>query len=62
MKRWRIRFRYIPPGDRMTPFLYSPVEETIVNAETGEEAWEMFVSSPHAGPRDNYRKEAITEE
>jgi len=54
-KDWVIRFRYIPPYDYMTPFLHIPIEETCVSAETADKAWEKFITSPFAGPRDNYR-------
>ena len=56
MKKWVIRFRYIAPYD-----YYTPIEETCVEADTADEAWEKWVTGPYAGPRDNYKKEEIYE-
>ncbi len=42
-KKWRISFRYIPPYDYMTPLMYIPIEETIIEAESADEAWRMFL-------------------
>jgi len=61
VKKWRIRFRVISPDDYHTPMMYLPVECTIEEAETPEDAWEKFVTGPYAAPRDWYRKEDIIE-
>jgi len=40
----------------MTPYMYLPIEETGIRADTADEAWEKFVTNKYAGPRDNYNK------
>lgn len=37
-----VRFRYIPPYEYMTPLMHIPIEETRVEAENSELAWESF--------------------
>ena len=61
MKKWVIRFRVIYPTDYMTPLIYIPIEETVVEAETANEAWEKWVTAPFAAPREWYKKEEIYE-
>ena len=61
MKKWVIRFRYISPDDYGTPIIHLPIEETCIEAETAEEAWENMVTDTYAGPRENYKKEEIYE-
>ncbi len=61
MKTWLIRFRYIAPYDYHTPMMYLPIEETRIEAETVDEAWEKWITAPYAGPRDNYKKIEIME-
>ena len=56
MEKWVIRFRVIAPYDYHTPMMHLPIEETIVEAETADEAWEKWVTDPYAAPRDHYRK------
>jgi len=38
-----VRFRYIPPYDYMTPLMYIPVEQAIIEAETADLAWTTFI-------------------
>ena len=56
MDLWAIRFRYIAPEDYHTPYMYLPIQEMGIRAETADEAWEKLVTGEHAGPRDNYKK------
>jgi len=57
MKKWELRFRYIPPDDYMTPLMYIPIESTLVKAETEEKAWEQFLKIVLPGLRDYYQRE-----
>ena len=57
--RWIIRFRVISPSDYHTPFMHIPIESTLIEAESAEEAWEKWITAPYAFPRDWYRKEEI---
>jgi len=41
--KYVIRFRYIPPDDYMTPLMHIPIEQTIIEAETPELAWTLFI-------------------
>ena len=61
MKVWVVRFRYISPDDYCAPLTYLPIEETHIEAETAETAWEKFVSGDWASLRDYYRKEEVYE-
>jgi len=61
-KRWRIRFRYITPYDYTTPLFHIPIESTIIEAETAEQAWKQFINSTHASSLSRYQKESIEEE
>ena len=61
MRKWVIRFRVISPNDYNTPMCYLPMEETRIEAQTEDEAWEKWVTDPYAAPRDWYRKEEIYE-
>ena len=56
MGLWVIRYRYISPVDYMTPYMYLPIQQTGIEAETADEAWEKLVTNKYAGPRDNYNK------
>jgi len=38
-----------------------PIEETRIEAETAEEAWEKWVTDRYACPRDWYQREEIYE-
>ena len=62
MPKWVIRFRYIAAYDYNTPMMYIPTQQTCVEAETADEAWEKWVTDEFAGPRDNYRKVEIYED
>ena len=55
MNIWVIRYRYISPDDYMTPYMYLPIQQTGIEAEIADEAWEKLITR-YAGPRDNYRK------
>lgn len=59
MAKWMIRFRLIGPSDYFTPMCYLPTEETIVHAETANEAWLKWTTGEGAAPQDWYRKEEI---
>lgn len=61
MKKWVVRFRVIAPTDYHTPLMYIPTEQTIVDADTADEAWEKWVTDPYAAPREWYRKIEIYE-
>ena len=58
---WVVRYRYIAPDDYMTPMMYLPIQETHIEAETAQAAWESLVTGQYAGNRENYRKEEIYE-
>ena len=57
--KWVIRFRVIAPNDYHTPLMYLPIEETLVEADTADAAWDKWVTAPGAAPRDWYKKEEI---
>jgi len=61
MAKWLIRFHVISPTDYFTPMAYIPNEETIVEAETADEAWEKWVTGPYAAPREWYKKVEVYE-
>ena len=61
MKNWRIRFRVISPDDYMMPSAYIPTEETVIEAETADEAWAALVTGEYALPMRWYRREEIRE-
>jgi len=56
---WVVRFRVISPNDYQTPLMYIPIQQTAVEAETADEAWEAWVTGPGAAPREWYKKEEI---
>jgi len=45
MGLWVIRYRY----------MYLPIQQTGIEAETADEAWEKLITK-YAEPRDNYNK------
>lgn len=61
MKKWVVRFRVITPGEYHVPLYLIPIEETRVEAENENEAWEKWVTDPYACPRDWYNKIEIYE-
>ena len=61
MKIWIIRFRHITLCDYYTPLMHLPIEETRIEANTAEEAWEKWITKPYAGSRENYKKVEIYE-
>ena len=57
--KYVVRFRYIPPYDYMTPLMYIPIEQTIIEAETPDLAWSSFLSDKSIDQRDWLRLEEI---
>ena len=62
VRKWFIRYRVIAPSDYHTPHCYIPTEQTYVEAETADEAWEKWVTAPGAAPRDWYIRVDIEED
>jgi hypothetical protein len=56
MAQFVIRFRVLSPSDYHTPLCYLPVEETRVDADTADQAWEKWVTNPYASPQNWYNK------
>lgn len=62
MRMWVIRFQYIPFSDYLAPMCYIPTEQTGIEAESADDAWEKWVTDPLAGPRENYKRIEIYEQ
>ena len=62
MKRFLIRFRYIPSYEMHTPLFHIPIEQTIVEADSLQEAWKKFITAPHAGNPSDFVTEEGCEE
>ena len=60
-RKWVVNFRVIGPSHYHTPLMFIPHESTIVTAESPEAAWEKWVTSPYACPRDWYVNDGIEE-
>ena len=52
-----IRFRYIPPYEYHTPLMHLPIERTLIEAETPEQAWEKFLAGQLPEHREWFRRE-----
>lgn len=60
-RKWAIRFRYIPPEDYSTPYMYLPVGETCLIADSASDAWKRFLKGAFPHQRDHLQQLSIEE-